>query len=700
MLSRQTSAVGAEARGPVDFGPPGIRAPGVVRVCLATFGLLVGACAPRVVPIPVEAPVVSAQLDARLLAMTDQRLRDTVLIDEVLRDASAVRRARAALAIGQVQMRQRYPVLRRLLVDADTSIAANAAFALGLAKDSAAVIALERALAGAPDAVAREAAWALGEIGDPARGVLLAALGDGNPRQTLASLASQRSAAVRAELLMALVKLRQIPVFAATPWLADTATIVARAAAYVIGRPRIAAGLSALLPSARHPDEFVRQQVARALTRGSTGDSLASRARSALGRLVGDQSPRVRAIAVISLATFGPDVRADLERALSDADANVRVAAAQGAGSVFASDALAWQRSWEQDTTYMVRRSLLAAARRGGISSLSGAETEWQRSPDWRRRHAVIEARVADPKVDAMAVARMFISDNDGRVRSVALDAIASRAGDDTSARSVLLRGLTDVDLRARATSASALSRAARGTEVSAVLDAYALAARDTDGDARIAAIRYLASAWLRDSARFDASALSRLAAISVPPDTAERAAAERLTPLASWRGASAAARPFAEYERIARRLLAPGARQPVAVIVTERGEITMDLLGADAPMVVDAFMKLAEQGYYRETRFHRVVPGFVAQDGDPRGDGSGGPGFAVRDALSRQRHERGSLGLATSGPDTGGSQYYLCLSAQPHLDGHYTVFGHLRTGLTELDRVVQGDRVLRIEIR
>ena len=93
MLSRQTSAVGAEARGPVDFGPPGIRAPGVVRVCLATFGLLVGACAPRVVPAPVEAPVVSAQLDARLLAMTDQRLRDTVLIDEVLRDASAVRRA-------------------------------------------------------------------------------------------------------------------------------------------------------------------------------------------------------------------------------------------------------------------------------------------------------------------------------------------------------------------------------------------------------------------------------------------------------------------------------------------------------------------------------------------------------------------------------------------------------------------------------
>jgi cyclophilin family peptidyl-prolyl cis-trans isomerase len=156
----------------------------------------------------------------------------------------------------------------------------------------------------------------------------------------------------------------------------------------------------------------------------------------------------------------------------------------------------------------------------------------------------------------------------------------------------------------------------------------------------------------------------------------------------------------MADYERIVRRWFAPGARMPTALIRTERGDITLELLAVDAPLVVDAFIGLANKGYYRNTWFHRVVPNFVAQDGDPRGDGSGGPGFTLRDAYTRQRHERGCLGLATSGPDTGGSQYYMCHSPQPHLDGHYTVLGRVRRGFETLDAIVQGDRVFSVEIR
>ncbi|MBL0172345.1 MAG: peptidylprolyl isomerase [Gemmatimonadaceae bacterium] len=171
---------------------------------------------------------------------------------------------------------------------------------------------------------------------------------------------------------------------------------------------------------------------------------------------------------------------------------------------------------------------------------------------------------------------------------------------------------------------------------------------------------------------------------------------------MATWARAepAVASRPIGDYERLVRQWLVPGARQPRAVIHTERGDITLELFGADAPLVVEAFLRLASSGYYRNTMFHRVVPNFVAQDGDGRGDGSGGPGFALRESYSRRRHDRGALGLATSGPDTGGSQYYLCHSSQPHLDGGYTVFGRIVDGFEVLDRIVQGDRMQRIEVR
>ena len=111
-------------------------------------------------------------------------------------------------------------------------------------------------------------------------------------------------------------------------------------------------------------------------------------------------------------------------------------------------------------------------------------------------------------------------------------------------------------------------------------------------------------------------------------------------------------------------------------------------------------FLSLARSGYYRNTRFHRVVPNFVAQDGDPRDDGNGGPGYSIRDEMNRQRYERGAVGMALSGPDTGGSQYFLTHSPQPHLDGHYTIFARLVTGYDVLDRIVQGDLILRVDPR
>ncbi len=662
--------------------------------------LVLAACAPAA---PSTAPGADAgtRLDARLLQMVDQRRADTGLVDLVLSDPNPARRVRGALAVGQVKIRARYPSLRRLLTSPDTLVAANAAYALGVARDTASLQVLSAVVADGPEGVAREAAWALGEIGEPSRGVLLAALGEGTTDPVRSSPAARRPPAVRAMLLRALVKLRTAPVGVLRPWVSDSDVDAARAAAYVIGRQRLAGGVRALLSVSTHGDEEIRQHVARGLALPAAGDSLASAARAALATLLSDQSPRVRANAARSVASYGPPAMRDFERAMTDADASVRVAASETVQAVYARDTAAWQRAWRRDTTFRVRQLLLVGARAAGVNTLARAELEWSRDPDWRRRMAALEVRAADPRADRLGLAREFVRDADPRVRASALTFIPTTATD-ADVRALVAPSLLDSELTARAAALAILVPRAGAADIETALTSHARAARDVEDQARVAALRLLASAWRRDSARVTPAVRARLTAFSAKGSAAERRAVAGVPPMAAWVKAapSEVPRALAEYERIARQWLVPQARMPRAVIRTERGDVTVELFASDAPLVVEAFVRLASTGFYRNTYFHRVIPNFVAQDGDPRGDGSGGPGFMLRDSPTRRRHERGALGLATSGPDTGGSQYYLCHSAQPHLDGGYTVFGRVIDGLDVMDRILQGDRMLRIDIR
>jgi cyclophilin family peptidyl-prolyl cis-trans isomerase len=224
----------------------------------------------------------------------------------------------------------------------------------------------------------------------------------------------------------------------------------------------------------------------------------------------------------------------------------------------------------------------------------------------------------------------------------------------------------------------------------------------DSVNDARVAAIEFLAAAWRRDSASFSDSLRTAIGALPQPPDREVAAAARGASVFATWKSDPIAARPIEFYEDIVRRLVVPAMNgtNPSVQLVTERGTITLGLTPLEAPLTVHNFLSLTTAGFYRNTRFHRVVPNFVAQDGDPRGDGSGGPGYAIRDELNRLRYERGALGMALSGPDTGGSQYFITHSAQPHLDGGYTVFGRVLTGYSILDALVEGDRLTEARIR
>ena len=148
----------------------------------------------------------------------------------------------------------------------------------------------------------------------------------------------------------------------------------------------------------------------------------------------------------------------------------------------------------------------------------------------------------------------------------------------------------------------------------------------------------------------------------------------------------------------------------------TTKGEIVAELFDKDTPITVSNFAGLAQgtkewvdpktgqkvkRPYYDGLTFHRVVPNFVIQGGCPEGTGTGGPGYSIQceTKAPRQKHQRGSLSMAHRGPNTGGSQFFICHTATPHLDGKHTVFGQVISGVEIVDKIQVGDRMTKVTI-
>ena len=136
------------------------------------------------------------------------------------------------------------------------------------------------------------------------------------------------------------------------------------------------------------------------------------------------------------------------------------------------------------------------------------------------------------------------------------------------------------------------------------------------------------------------------------------------------------------------------------ATIQTNRGNIEIVFYSNEAPLTTLSFVRLAQKGYFNGLLIHRVVPNFVMQTGDPRGDGWGGPGYAIRSEFSRRRYTRGMVGMASAGTDTEGSQFFITHSEQPHLDGKYTIFARVKSGMEVVDALQVGDRLEKLTIQ
>ncbi|HTO92174.1 MAG TPA: peptidylprolyl isomerase, partial [Candidatus Sulfotelmatobacter sp.] len=228
-----------------------------------------------------------------------------------------------------------------------------------------------------------------------------------------------------------------------------------------------------------------------------------------------------------------------------------------------------------------------------------------------------------------------------------------------------LLAGLADSSVLMAASCAGALGDLGDKASIPALTAAFTARGKDADPDARISirdALRQLAGAPYTDS-------LERLYPARA---TARRVSDDQLLHPAGARG---------------------------AILHTERGDIEWAFDRDEAPQTVENFVRLARAGYFDGLVLHRVVPNFVIQDGDPSGTGSGGPGYTIRCEYNRLRYDPGEVGMALSGKDTGGSQWFITQSPQHHLDGRYTIFAHVTRGMDVVWRIVQGDRVLKVEL-
>jgi cyclophilin family peptidyl-prolyl cis-trans isomerase/HEAT repeat protein len=145
------------------------------------------------------------------------------------------------------------------------------------------------------------------------------------------------------------------------------------------------------------------------------------------------------------------------------------------------------------------------------------------------------------------------------------------------------------------------------------------------------------------------------------------------------------------------RRAIARIGKHVTATVVTSKGSFTMEFLPEDAPLTVDNFIRLARKGFFNGQTIPRVVPNFVIQAGDPRGDTNGGPGYSIRCEINEVPYERAAVGMALSGKDTGGSQWFVTHAPQPHLDGGYTVFGRVIRGMDVVDKIARGDIIRRV---
>jgi cyclophilin family peptidyl-prolyl cis-trans isomerase/HEAT repeat protein len=653
-------------------------------------------------PVPPPPPTRMHKL-SRILEMEDTRTAGAGELDRYLRDADRSIRRRAALAAGRIADRSLVPTLVELMNDGEVEVRQMAAFGLGLIGDPAAADRLIASLQDTEGVVRARSVEALGRLGDPRLAANVAAfVVEQAPRtKGLITIRGDDPANPRdpwVELRLALISLYGLkePKAAAHALLVGTeprfdwwaATFVASRLESPLLRPVLVAG-------AASTDPLSRAFAARGL--GALKDASAV---DILAGLTRDADEGVAATATKALGVLGDARGVPAVAALLVSPRPALVREALRALAVLPGD-----RSLRDRLVPLVgakepwlRGPALQALARSDRDSfgliLSGLDPD----PEWSVRGALAGGLADVGDEVALRVLYGALKDDDARAIPPMLEAVRKARGND--AVDTLRRHLEHADFAVRAAAAEGLAALKTQGQTDALVAAYGRAKDDgADVDARLAVIAALAT-------QTDAPAQQALREIASgdPLRVVRERAAAALTTAGGTAGdpGPEKGRPFVDY-RVA---MAPYDTQPGtalysprAFIKTSHGTIEILLDVVETPLTTASFIDLARRGFYDGLTFHRVEPHFVVQGGCPRGDGSGGPGYSLRCEISQRPYGRGAVGMALSGKDTGGSQFFITHSPQPHLDGGYTLFGQVVKGMEVVDQIRPGDKVERIEI-
>ena len=601
------------------------------------------------------------------------RLQDSTVVETLLdaleKDKSLWVRQEAAFALGQVGSRKgTQALIYAVREQKDRRVRGRSIEALGKIGDPEAHGVVTAMLTNPDPELSREAALACWRMSDSTAAPYLAEGSKSPDALTRAFCAYAMEKTPRpAQTLKALGAL-----------VADKDVMVRAYAARGLAKQRDPRVLGHLLKLAADKDWRVRIAGVRAL--GTFGDSAAVPQAIAALR---DVFPGVRETAAASLQLLkSRDAAKALKGGLKDPDPAVRLACVRALVALLGDEAWPDVRGLTADPVRFVRA--------GTIEQLGALHGE-------------------EPRIQLQKVAAGLKAVGGGATseeRASAFSGLA--AARSKTARAEILSGMTDSNWLVCASAAEAAGASGDSTLAGALVR---LAQNNPDpreadvplsvcaaleslgpGAARVSpdSVRAALVAGLADKdPRVRAAAGSAYAAVF---GAAEAAKAKLEHPAPAWTGA-----PLADY----RAELDREDRETVtgATIHTARGDVDIALDLREAPRTVLNFVTLAEKDYFKDVIWHRVVPYFVAQDGDPTGTGSGGPGYTFRCEYNGLRYDSGAVGMALSGKDTGGSQYFITLSPQPHLDGRYTIFGHVVKGQDVVERLRRGDRISSITI-
>jgi len=625
---------------------------------------------------------------------------------QLLGDPEGRVRRRAALALGHVHLAEAIPALAdRLANDSEPEVRQMAAFALGLIGDASARTPLLTALGDRELIVQGRAAEALGLIGDKTDAAPIGAMLQAHVKAgALTGLEPDdlgyplTPAAEAARLaLYALTRLGSYDQLAASV-LDASGQPVSRwwPVAYALQRVNDARATPALLSLANTPGRYTGAFALKGLAAQK-----AAAARPLFRQIVEQRNrpPAVIVQAVRGLVAVNETAVAEAMLAIHDdanADPELRQEALIAFTALATSESIDLLQDMLSDPLPSIRGAAVRTLARVDADSLMLALSSMEPDRDWTVRVALATALGTVPAERSGSRLSAMLSDQDQRVVPAVINAIVAAKLPDASR--LVIEQLKADDFVVRANAASALAEAKSADAVAPLVEAYKASLGDSTYVARAAILTALnqlnqSAAWplLQDALR-DRDWAVRVRALSLM--RAAGVAANALGPEAIRPASQPPPVDSAEWSAVVN----PGF-SPHAFIETDKGIIEIELAIADAPVTVNSFVTLARKGFFDGAGIHRVVPDFVVQDGDPRGDGEGGPGYSLRDEINQRPYLRGTVGMALDWEDTGGSQFFITHSPQPHLDARYTVFGYVVTGIDVVDRLVPWDVIRSVRI-